>query len=64
MNIQSDASNLSESKAQSRTCGHFFMVSTPINGEPIKLNGVFYVNTTLMRFVVASVAEAELRALF
>jgi len=40
------------------------MGSTPKNGEPIFINGAFYVNTTLMRFVVASAAEAELGALF
>ena len=63
INIHSDTLYLSESKAQSRTCGHFFMKSTPINGKPIKLNRAFYINTTIMRFVVASAAEAELGAL-
>ena len=64
MNIHSDASYLSETKARSRACGHFFMGWMPKNGEPIKLNGAFYVNTTILRFVVASVVEAELGALF
>jgi len=64
MNVHSDTSYLSESKAQSRTCDNFFMGSTPINGEPIKSNGAFYVNTTIMRFFVTSAAEAELGALF
>jgi hypothetical protein len=64
MNIHSDASYLSETKARSRACGHFFMGWMPKNGEPIKLNGAFYVNTTILRFVVASAAEAELGALF
>ena len=36
----------------------------PKNEEPIRLNGAFYVNTTILRFVVASAAEAELGALF
>jgi hypothetical protein len=36
----------------------------PKNGEPIKINGAFYVNATIMKFVVASAAEAELGALF
>jgi len=40
------------------------MGSTPLNGEPINLNGAFYVNTTIMRFVVASAAEAVPGALF
>ncbi len=36
----------------------------PKNREPIKLNGAFYVNTTILRFVVASAAEVDLGALF
>jgi hypothetical protein len=64
MNIHSDASYLSEPSARSRTCGHFFMGSIPKNGQPIFINGAFYVNTTIMRFGVASAAEAELSALF
>ena len=64
MNIHSDALYLSKSKAQSRMCGYFFIGSAPINGEPINLNGEFYLNTTILRFVVASAAEAELGALF
>ena len=55
---------LSETKTQSRACGHFFMGCTPKNGKPIKLNGVFYTNTTIMRFFLASAAEAKLGALF
>ena len=40
------------------------MGSVPTTGQPIILNGAFYVNTSIMRFVVASAAEAELGALF
>ena len=36
----------------------------PKKDESIQLNGAFYVNTTILRFVVASAAEAELGALF
>jgi hypothetical protein len=36
----------------------------PKNGEPIKLNGAFYTSSSIMRFVVASAAEAELGSLF
>jgi hypothetical protein len=64
MNIHSNASYLSESKARSRACGHFFMGSVPTDGEPIKLNGAFYTNSVILKFVVASAAEAELGALF
>ncbi len=64
MNIHSDTSYLSETNARSRACGHFFMGWMPKNGEPIKINGAFYVNTTILKFVVASAGEAELGALF
>ena len=64
MNIHSDASYLSEGRARSWTCGHFFMGWLPKNDEPIKLNGAFHVSTNVIRFVVASAAEAELGALF
>jgi hypothetical protein len=64
LNIHLDASYLSELGAQSRVCGHFFMGWMPKNGEPVKLNGAFYTSSSIMRFVVASAAEAELGALF
>ena len=64
LNIHSDASYLSEAKARSRACGHFFMGWMPIDDAPIRLNGAFHVSTTILRFVVASAAEAELGALY
>ncbi len=64
LNIHSDASYLSEAKAQSRACGHFFMGWAPTDGDSIKLNGAFFTLCTILRFVVASAAEAELGALF
>jgi hypothetical protein len=64
MNIHSDASYLSETMARSRACGHFFMGWAPKNGKAIRLNGAFYTNTTILQFVIASTAEAELGALF
>ena len=42
MNIQSNPSYLSESKAQSRERGHFFIRWMPKDGKPIRLNGAFY----------------------
>ncbi len=63
-NIHSDALYLSEAKARSWARGHFFMGWMPQNGEPIQLNGAFYISTTIMRFVVASTEEAELGALY
>jgi hypothetical protein len=64
MNIHLDASYLSESKACSRACGHFFMGWKPVDNQPIKLNGALYTNSDILKFVVASAAEAELGALF
>jgi hypothetical protein len=40
------------------------MGSLPRNGDPIKLNGAFHTLCSILRFVVASAAEAELEALF
>ena len=64
LNIHSDASYLSEPKARSRACGHFFMGSVPSDCKPIKLNGAFHTLCSILRCVVASAAEAELSALF
>jgi hypothetical protein len=64
MKIHSDASYLSEAKARSRACGHFFLEWLPTDDAPIRLNGAFHVSTTILRFVVASAAEAELGALY
>jgi hypothetical protein len=55
---------LSEANAQSRACKHFFMGWMPKDGNPIQLNGAFYVSTTIMRFVVASSAKAKLGVLY
>jgi hypothetical protein len=64
LNIHSDASYLSESHARSRIAGHFFLGSIPIDKTPIPLNGAIYVFCGILKFVVASAAEAELGALF
>jgi hypothetical protein len=64
MNIHPDASYLSKPKARSRACGHFFMGKIPKDGKPIKLNGAFHTLCSILRFVVASAADAELGALF
>eukprot|EP00804_Cyclotella_cryptica_P004885 CCRYP_004953-RA/>CCRYP_004953-RA protein AED:0.21 eAED:0.22 QI:0/0/0/1/0.5/0.33/3/0/1060 len=64
LNIHSDASYLSESNARSRIAGQFFLGSVPIDKTPITLNGAIYVFCGILKFVVASAAEAELGALF
>ena len=64
MNIHLDASYLSEPKARSRACDHFFMGALLKDGEPIKLNCAFHTLCSILRFVVASAVEAELGAIF
>jgi hypothetical protein len=64
LNIHSDASYLSEANAHSRACGHLFMGWKPDASNLIKLNGAFFTLCSILRFVVASAAEAELGALF
>jgi hypothetical protein len=64
MNVHSDASYLSESNAQRQVCRHFFMGWSPNDRDPIKLNGAFFTLCTILRFVVASAAEAKLGAPF
>eukprot|EP00804_Cyclotella_cryptica_P013525 CCRYP_017242-RA/>CCRYP_017242-RA protein AED:0.41 eAED:0.41 QI:0/0/0/1/0/0/5/0/589 len=60
LNIHSDASYLSETKARGRIAGHFFLGSVPVDDKPITLNGAIYVFCGILKFVVASAAEAEL----
>ena len=42
LNVHLDASYLSETKAHSRACGHFFIGWSPKDGDLIKLNGAFF----------------------
>jgi hypothetical protein len=64
LNIRSDASYLLEANAHSQACGHFFMGWHADPPKPIKLNGAFFTLCAILRFVVASTAEAKLGALF
>jgi hypothetical protein len=64
LNIHSDASYLLVANAHSRACGHFFMGWKANPTKPIKLNGAFFTLCAILRFVVASAAEAKLGALF
>ena len=64
LNVHSDAFYLLEMKGHSRACGHFFMGWSPKDGDTIRLNGAFFTLCTILQFVVALVAEAELGALF
>jgi hypothetical protein len=64
LNIHSDASYLSETRARSRIAGYFFLGSTPADNQPITLNGAIFTLCGILKIVVASAAEAELGALF
>eukprot|EP00804_Cyclotella_cryptica_P004433 CCRYP_006852-RB/>CCRYP_006852-RB protein AED:0.14 eAED:0.09 QI:0/-1/0/1/-1/1/1/0/489 len=64
LNIHSDASYLSVRDAKSRAAGIFFLGSIPKNNEPIRLNRAIAVLCTILKFVAASAADAELGALF
>ena len=64
LNVHLDTSYLSETNAHSRACGHFFMGWSPKDGDPIKSNGAFFTLCTILCFVVALAAKAELSTLF
>ncbi len=64
LNIHLDALYLLEANAHSQACGKFFMGWHTDPTEPIKLNGAFFTLCAILRFVVASAAEAKLGALF
>ena len=63
LQINTDASYLSEPKARSRAAGHYFWEWLPHNKQPIRLNSPIYTLSTVLKFIASSVAEAELGAL-
>jgi hypothetical protein len=72
LHIHSDASYLSVAKARSRAGGYFFLSDRlldpkhvpSIDSPPPRFNGPVLVNSTILKSVLASAAEAELGALF
>jgi hypothetical protein len=64
LNIHSNASYLSKANTHSQACGHFFVGWKTNPTQPIELNGAFFTLCAILRFAVASAAEAELGALF
>ena len=64
LNIHSDASYLSETRARSRVAGKFFLGRKSDPTKPIVLNGALYIMSGILKFVVATTAEDELGASF
>jgi hypothetical protein len=64
LNIHSETLYLSEANAHSQACGNFSMGWCADPTKPIRLNRAFFTLCAILRFVVASAAEAELGALF
>ena len=64
LNIDADASYLSEAKARSRASAFFFLSSLPTKTKPAPLNGPVLIMSTIMRNVMASAAEAEVGSAF
>ena len=64
LNVHSDASYLSAKNAKSRAAGHFFLGWKPDDKRPIRLNGPILTLCTILKFVAASAAEAELGTMF
>jgi hypothetical protein len=64
LKIHSDASYLSEPKAKSRIGGYFYVVNNTNPPKKPLSNGPLLCQTTVLKHVVSSVAEAEFGALF
>jgi hypothetical protein len=64
LNVHFDALYLGAPNVQSWAGGYFFLSSTPCDGSSIQINGAVHVTCTILKLVAASVAEAELGALF
>ena len=64
LNVHSDASYLSIFGTKSQACRHFLFGWMPKDNKPIKLNSGFYAHSIILKFVVASAAEAELVTIF
>ena len=60
LNIQSDASYLTEEKVRSMILVKYLLGSIKIKTEPIKLNGEIHTMCSLLKHVAASFSEAAL----
>jgi hypothetical protein len=61
LNVHSDAGYLKEKKGRSRAGRHFFLSN---NNDSPHNNGAILTNTTIIKAVMSSAAEAELGALY
>ena len=64
ISIHSDVSYLSEPKALSRECGHFFLTNKPKRGQPMVNNGSVHVISTIIRNVMSSASKAKIVTLY
>ena len=69
LHIDSDTSYPSETRARSRTGGHYYLSSLPTNPKTYPnllppANGPIHTECRILKHVVASAAEAEVRGLF
>ena len=64
LNVHLDASYISAKNAKSCAAGHFFLGWKPDDKRPIRLNGPILTLCTILKFVAASAAEAELGAVY
>ena len=64
LNVHSYAYYLSAKGAKSRAAAHFFLGWEPDDKRPIRLNGPILTLCTILKLGEASVAEAELGAIF
>jgi hypothetical protein len=62
LKIHSDASYLSEPKAKSRVCVYVFLGNNNANKTPSLTNGPLLCISTVLKYVVSSVAESEFGA--
>jgi hypothetical protein len=64
LHIHPDAVYLSEARAYNRVAGYYFIGEVPQKGRHTSLNGSMFNMCGIIKFVVASVAEAKLGDLF
>ena len=62
LQLHSDASYLNEKHGNSTAGGHFFLGNQVYDDKPIFLNGAVHTLYSILKYVAASAAEAELGA--